>query len=468
MPRRSSSPIVVVAAWSVTTTMALLVLWQWSVVRAVREPQAAPIAGAPTAAAPATPLLSMRRAPGVLAWQLNGETFAEVLRPVVEAVGPGSCFAASIDGRRVAGVNETQPVIPASNQKVIVAAAALEVLGPDYVFTTTVTGELGPDGVVAGDLALIGGGDPVLSTDDWLSSGSQRYPAINTTRLEDLADRVVAAGVTSVQGRIVGDASRYDDEWFIPSWDTDLHGLEAGPYDALLVDDADQRAGADPAQAAADTFTDLLEARGVEVAYAPVSGVAVPAPVVASVSSRPLTEVLQELLLTSDDNTAELLVKELGVVRGGSGATAAGLAVVSSQLASWGLALDGVVLVDGSGLSRSNLVTCGLLLGVLERGAASDPVGAGMAVAGTSGTLGDFFLGGPVDGRLQGKTGTLSDVKSLAGYLPAPDGSTIAFALIQNEPGVDDGAFQPLWEQLLAPALASYPSGPGVAELGPR
>jgi D-alanyl-D-alanine carboxypeptidase/D-alanyl-D-alanine-endopeptidase (penicillin-binding protein 4) len=467
MPRRSSSPIVVVAAWSVTVTMALLVLWQWSVVRAIREPQAAAMAGAP-AIAPLTPLLSMRRAPGVLAWQLNGETFAEVMRPVVDAVGPGSCFAASIDGRRVAGVNETLPVIPASNQKVIVAAAALEVLGADYVFTTTVTGEIGPDGVVAGDLALIGGGDPVLSTDDWLSSGSQRYPAINTTRLEDLADRVVAAGVTSVQGRIVGDASRYDDEWFIPSWDSDLYGLEAGPYDALLVDDAGQRAGADPAQSAADVFTDLLEARGVEVAYAPVSGVAVSGPVVASVSSQPLTAILQELLLTSDDNTAELLVKELGVVGGGGGTTAAGLAVVSSRVASWGLALDGVVFVDGSGLSRSNLVTCALLLGVLERGGSSGPVGAGMAVAGTSGTLGDFFIGGPVDGRLQGKTGTLSDVKSLSGYLPAPDGSTVAFALIQNEPGIDDGAFRPLWEQLLAPALASYPSGPGVGELAPR
>jgi D-alanyl-D-alanine carboxypeptidase/D-alanyl-D-alanine-endopeptidase (penicillin-binding protein 4) len=91
-----------------------------------------------------------------------------------------------------------------------------------------------------------------------------------------------------------------------------------------------------------------------------------------------------------------------------------------------------------------------------------------MAVAGTSGTLGDVFVGGPVDGRLRGKTGTLSDVKSLSGYLAAPDGSTIAFVLLQNEPAVDDGAFLPLWEQVLAPALATYPSGPGVSMLGPR
>ena len=467
MPRRSSSPVVVVAAWSVTITMVLLVLWQWSVVRAVRDPE--PVAQpAPVGALPATPVLSVRRAPGVLAWQLNGGTFAEALRPVVEAVGPGSCFAASVDGRRVAGVNEALPLIPASNQKVIVAAAALDVLGPEHVFTTTVTGAIGPGGVVEGDLGLIGGGDPVLSTDDWLASGTQRYPAINTTRFEDLADRIAAAGVTSVRGRIVGDASRYDDEWFIPSWDTDLYGVEGGPYDALLVDDARQRPTADPALAAADLLTDLLEDRGIEVAFAPAAGVAAPGPVLASVSSQPLTAILQEMLTTSDDNTAELLLKELGVVAGGGGTTAAGLAVVTSRLTAWEIPLDGVVLVDGSGLSRGNLVTCNVLLGVLEQGAANDPVGAGMAVAGTSGTLGDFFLGGPVDGRLQGKTGTLSDVKSLSGYLPAPDGSTIAFALIQNEPTIDDGPFRPLWEQVLAPALATYPTGPGVGVLGPR
>lgn len=456
----------VVTAWSITITMVLVVLWQWSVVRAVREPTSL-VTGQPGAVL-TTPVLSVRRAPGVLAWQLNGATFAAALRPVLETVGPGSCFAASIDGRRVAGVNEARPAVPASNQKVIVAAVALEVLGPDHVFTTTVTGEIGPDGVVAGDLGLIGGGDPVLSTDEWLAAGAQRYPAINTTRLEDLADGVVAAGVTAVEGRVVGDATRYDDEWFIPSWDADLRGAEAGPLDALLVDDAGQRASADPAQDAADVFTELLEQRGVEVAGAPVAGVGVPGPVVASITSQPLTAILQELLLTSDDNTAEMLLKELGVATSGVGSTAAGLAVVASQLSTWGLLDEGVVLVDGSGLSRGNLVTCDLLLGVLERSAAAGPVGAGLAVAGTSGTLGDFFIGGPVEGRLLGKTGTLTDVKSLSGYLPVADGSTIAFALIQNEPGIDDGSFRSLWEQVLAPVLASYPSGPGVAELGPR
>lgn len=464
--------MVIVAAWSVTVAMVLLVLWQWTTVRALREPLPVPTTqSAGTSVEPAlltTPVLSVRRAPGELAWQLNGEAFTAAVRPLVDAVGPGSCAAISVDGRRVAAVNETRPVIPASNMKLVVAAAALEVLGPDYTFTTTVTGAMDTTGVVTGDLHLIGGGDPVLTTDDWLASGVQRYPAINTTRLETLADSVVAAGVTKVLGRVVGDATRYDDEWFIPSWSDGLRGTEAGPYDALLVDDAGQRAGVDPAQYAADVFTDLLQSKGIEVAYAPASGAAAAAPVLASISSQPLTAILQELLLTSDDNTAELLVKEMGVVTSSSGTTAAGLAAVSARLASWGIDMTGVVLVDGSGLSRGNLVTCDLLLEVLEHGAPTDPVGSGLAVAGTSGTLGELFVGTPVDGRLQGKTGTLNDVKSLAGYLVADDGATIAFSLVQNEPGIDDGPFRAVWEQLLAPSLASYPTGPGVAELGPR
>ena len=69
-------------------------------------------------------------------------------------------------------------------------------------------------------------------------SNLERYPVTSPTRLEALADAVVAAGITSVSGNIVGDASRYDDEYFAPSWGVGVAGLEAGPYDALMVNDS--------------------------------------------------------------------------------------------------------------------------------------------------------------------------------------------------------------------------------------
>jgi D-alanyl-D-alanine carboxypeptidase/D-alanyl-D-alanine-endopeptidase (penicillin-binding protein 4) len=95
-------------------------------------------------------------------------------------------------------------------------------------------------------------------------------------------------------------------------------------------------------------------------------------------------------------------------------------------------------------------------------------VGAGLPVAATSGTLEDIFVGTPMAGRLQGKTGTLSDVKSLSGYVVASDGSVIQFSLVQNSPGIDDGAYLVVWEQILAPALATYPTGPTEDQLAPR
>ncbi len=70
------------------------------------------------------------------------------------------------------------------------------------------------------------------------TSNLERYPVISPTSLDALADSVVAAGVTEVTGGVVGDGSRYDDEFFAPGWGDGVAGLEAGPYDALLANDA--------------------------------------------------------------------------------------------------------------------------------------------------------------------------------------------------------------------------------------
>ncbi|MCU0259827.1 MAG: D-alanyl-D-alanine carboxypeptidase, partial [Ilumatobacteraceae bacterium] len=149
-------------------------------------------------------------------------------------------------------------------------------------------------------------------------------------------------------------------------------------------------------------------------------------------------------------------------------------------LAAWGVDLDGVVLADGSGLSLENRVRCDTLLDVLRLAPLDGALQAGLPVAGTgadAGTLGDAFVGSPVEGRLQAKTGTLDNppfnadppaVKALAGYLPVDGGGRIEFALVLNGPTISDQSeYRPVWAEL-AEALATYPAGPTVAELGPR
>ena len=438
-----------------------------------------PVTSAPVAID--TPLLSVRRAPAVLSREANSAAFLGELQPLLDSIDSNSCFAIPIDGEPVAAVNETTPLRPASNVKLITAAVAVEVLGEEFVYTTTVNGVVGGGGVVAGDLYLIGGGDPLLSN-VWWDGPNQKFPPINVTAVEALADAVKAAGVTAVTGSIVGDATRYDDEWYLPTWAPALRFSEAGPLSALLLNDSREAADLssnDPVVGAATVLTQLLQERGVTVGGPPKEGTSDGSPVVAKVDSLPLPAVVEEMLTTSDNNTAELVLKEIGLAAGGEGTTVLGLTKVMSTLQEWGIPLDGVTLVDGSGLSDENRLTCQALLAVLQHGSVDDAVGQGLPLGGAKGgTLYDAFQEGePLSGVLRAKTGTLDNTdgvadklgsKALSGYVPLPGGGAIEFALLLNgETITNKTEYRPTWE-LLASILAAYPSGPTPDTLAPR
>jgi D-alanyl-D-alanine carboxypeptidase/D-alanyl-D-alanine-endopeptidase (penicillin-binding protein 4) len=107
-------------------------------------------------------------------------------------------------------------------------------------------------------------------------------------------------------------------------------------------------------------------------------------------------------------------------------------------------------------------------LAVLERFQSNDPLISQLAVAGTSGTLSNFFVGTTLQGRLFGKTGSLSGVKALIGFVTVEGGATLRFALLLESPGVDDEkVFKPLWEGVLTEALGLYPQGPTSQEVAP-
>ena len=106
----------------------------------------------------------------------------------------------SVDGEQIGERNADIAVIPASNQKLLVAAVALEQLGADFSYTTTVEAAAAPvQGVIAGDLYLVGGGDPLLSSDWYVDSNLELYPVTSPTSFDSLADGVAAAGVTVVR-----------------------------------------------------------------------------------------------------------------------------------------------------------------------------------------------------------------------------------------------------------------------------
>lgn len=484
------TPLVALIAFLLVPVVGLTALLVWSdrladeheaaAAADTAQPPPAPVPPRPAAPALATPLLTYRRAPERLATAGADIQLAEAMEELAFFVDDRSCLAVSVDGRPVMAHNGDVAVIPASTIKLIVAAVAMEQLGPDHVFTTRVVAPPVVGGEIDGDVFLVGGGDPLLVANDYPIQDDP-LPEFNTTSLDALADAVVATGVQRIRGTVRGDGSRYDDEWVVPSWGAGVAFVDAGPYDALVVNDARTlgRFGRqpDPNDAAAREFARLLRDRGVQVDGGFDTGVADPAlPELASIQSRPLTDVVAEMLTNSDNDTAEMLVKELGVADGGVGTLPAGLDVVDRTMRSWGVPMQGVRLSDGSGLSSDNRLTCAALLAVLQQ-VAGGPVAAGLPIAGRTGTLAGEFLGTPVEGGLAAKTGTLGNppadldppaVKGLTGLYETASGETIEFALVLNGPDISEPDNYADYWVALADRLAAYPQGPAPGTIAPE
>ncbi|MGZ0191787.1 MAG: D-alanyl-D-alanine carboxypeptidase, partial [Acidimicrobiales bacterium] len=184
-----------------------------------------------------------------------------------------------------------------------------------------------------------------------------------------------------------------------------------------------------------------------------------------------------EMLMNSDNNTAELLMKEIGLIGEGTGSREAGARVMMAKLGEWGIETSNIVLSDGSGLSLDNRLTCAAVLAVLQRHDPSSALGQALPIAGQTGTLRDIFSDHAVAGRLRGKTGTLNNppfnvdppaVKALSGYLPVDGGPAVEYTLMLNGPTISDQSeYRPIWNGLVE-ALDTYPSGATPAQLGPR
>jgi len=436
---------------------------------------------APVPARVATPLFSVRRVPQFLQAPTAERNLQTALAGSAALLPPSTCVEVSEHGRSLFSVDPGLPMTPASAQKLLTGMAALRHLGPDAVLTTTVLAELAPlDGVVDGDVWLVGGGDPLLMTADY----ADRYEDPRAyTDLDDLARALVDAGVREVTGGVVGDESRYDAIRYLGTWPDRFKpgwSIQSGPLSALSVDDgfvlwdAVNTAASlgvpadDPAANAARLFDDLLESRGVVVRRRPDSGRAPDGTgmvALATVRSPTVRSVVKQMLVESDNTTAELLVKEMGRTPSERGTTVGGLSAVLAALEGAGYRVAEVVPHDGSGLDPDNRVTCSLLVDLLGDEVYGDVLVDSLPVAGQEGTMKKRFVGTAGEGRVRAKTGTLREVSSLAGVVDTPAGRHLAFAVITN--GELPFEIRELHEDLVL-ALLSYPEAPAVEILQPR
>jgi serine-type D-Ala-D-Ala carboxypeptidase/endopeptidase (penicillin-binding protein 4) len=323
-------------------------------------------------------------------------------------------------GKQLYAHNLRLPLIPASNQKLPVTYACLLALGPSFRFETDVLGEGELDGSLwRGDLVLKGSGDPTLSTLDLFSLASQLH----------------SQGIRRVGGRIVGDESFFDQMRIAPGWKPHFFINESPPLSALTVDRArfQGHTTREPALAAAISFRAALLRVGISVAGRAITGTADDAAVpLASIESVPLEQILRFMDHESDNFTAELLLKQLGAALSFQGTTSTGAAVVRQLLQEQKIPLDGVRIVDGSGLSRLDRLTASALVAMLRASWLDQDLReiliASLPLAGRSGTLDDRMRGTAAAGRVRAKTGTTSYASALSGYVKR----RVAFSVIQN------------------------------------
>lgn len=419
----------------------------------------------------ATPVWSARRVPGPLLATVGVNRLQTDLAGAAE--GTDSCFVVVGPEGLVVESDPDTPRIPASTLKILTAAAALDVMGPNFRYETRAVAAMKPQDGELERLWLVGAGDPMIATPeaaealaaDPLTKGDA------TTPLVKLADDIVAAGVHAIPGGVVADDSRYDDTRYLSVWPSSYRAdREIGPIGALTVNDgfggpAGAGPATDPAINAADQLARLLILRGVTVGPSTQGRAPNDPTPIATLQSPALRDVLTALLASSDNLTAEMLAREIAVRTDQPGTTANGTAAIAAKLGELGLPTKGLVMVDASGLARDDRSTCQLLLATLNLASKAKfaSLRDSLAVAGERGTLATRLRGSPLQGTLVAKTGSLSGVTALAGYVNVKQPMTFSL-LLNGRFGEGSGLVA---REEMAEAIGRYPDIPTAAELVP-
>jgi D-alanyl-D-alanine carboxypeptidase/D-alanyl-D-alanine-endopeptidase (penicillin-binding protein 4) len=432
---------------------------------------------------------SVARAEGPLSEPLDRALGVRALRDAQI----GALVVARKDGRVLYARGADTPMIPASNQKILTALAALSAFGPTYAFPIHVQAAAAPDeqGGVA-DLYLRGTGDSALTSEDYWR----------------LAADLRMAGLRSVRGDLVFDDSAFDAERWNPLWgpvsSRAYHspigaitanygaftvqvaaGAQVGDRVAVRIDppvpylrvvnkaltsgrrkgtkltvtrDAGEghevievsgslRVGSDPAvfrrsvldpvAYAAAVLRMQLEANGIAVEGAARIGPApTDAPELLVFAAHPMSEIVRLFMKYSNNGIAESLVKALGArASGAPGSWKNGIPALEKELVALGLPTDGMRIVDGSGLSYDNRVSPRQLVEALRIADAAfafaPEFAASLPVSGADGTL--EKRAGDATGAVRAKTGLLTSVTALSGQALLADGTEVVFSVVVND-----------------------------------
>lgn len=364
----------------------------------------------------------------------SGKALAKRIPTLAAAASgtPGLVLVDPATGRTLVG-RADRPLLPASTMKLLTGVAALEALGNDRSFTTSVLRRSG------GVIILRGGGDPLLHDARTAGRASLQQLAAST------AAALKKTGTTTV-------SLGYDDSLFSgASWHrhwTDNYRYSVAPITALMVNGgfspSTHKAQKNPSASAAARFAKRLAGQGIKVRSVKATTTPSGATELAGMASAPVEQLIEHTLRYSDNVAAETLARQVALAADRAGSFAGAEAAVRATLKHLGLWKSGMVVDDNCGLSRDNRVAPSALAGAM-RVVLTDPafrtLVLGLPVGGVSGTLFDRFddrAERAGRGTVRAKTGSLRDVNALAGFLITADGSPLVFAIVVN------GVKQPL------------------------
>lgn len=396
----------------------------------------------------------------------------------------------------ISSYNEHTPLVPASTTKLLTTETAMSMLGENYRWMTQLeySGEIDENGVLNGNLYIVGSGDPSLGTN---KAGAWSYKDI----VSDFAGGISREGIKKVNGDIIiqtalfkGNISRLPENvvwlesnnYYLPVGTT----REINPANEKLIVKKSMNSAADkkyfyvspyanqmvyaekydgngtlttklPDAPAflANSFKATLAKSGVAVTGKVTPRITESSPearkMISSYKSPTLGDIIYYTNQRSDNSLAEALLKTVGYFKMGDQTSESGRLVVNNHLKDIAFDLEGLNYMDGSGLSRSNHVTpisqVKFLTSLMDEKHYKTYFNS-LPIGGQSGTLKSMFVT-EGNGQVFAKTGTLNKVKTLAGYLKTNSGRTLCFSLMVNNYSGSVGQVKSKMEAILKPAL---------------
>lgn len=352
-------------------------------------------------------------------------------------------------GQQLLGINETDSERTASVMKLLTAAVAIDVLGPEHQITTSVYA----DPQNPGKIYLVGAGDVTLSRMPGnVTSYYAKAPKLDTlTRQIASWARLSGVAITevSIDNSLYGGNADYHETW-------DRRGLSQGymaPVSALQIDAGRitstqnpnrwlAKRTTKPVDQAGELFLASLNKRNIAVGAKVIQEVLPEGAIaIASVQSRPLSEWISNMLRVSDNSLAEAMARNASLALGFDGSMGSLTKTYAQVFQARGLDVSKLSIIDASGLSRLNKVPAEFvndLLVLINKGVDNySVIEAGMPVSGKSGSLRTRFATGSkaaTRGLVTAKTGFIRTGYSLAGFLTARDGTELIFTVYNLSP----------------------------------